>query len=238
MTRMPVAFHWSGGKDSAHALGRLLTDERYDVRCLLTTVHAVRDESTVHGLPTALLQAQAAAIGLPLRIVELHGAGLDGYNEAMEVETRRLRSEGITGCAFGDLEHSDVLQYKEIQFAPLGVKVIEPLWGMSPQECSEDFLASGIEAITVVVNAAVLDREHLGVPVDRSFVRTLPAGCDPCGEFGEFHTFTWNAPYFSSPVRFAIGDSERIERRISTSSGDQEFAYWRLHLRAVGTRAR
>lgn len=235
MGPVTVALHWSGGKDSAHALGRLLADERYDVRCLLTTIHAARDESTVHGLPTALLRAQAAAVGLPLSVVELDGPGLDGYDSTMELETRHLRAEGVTGFAFGDLKHSNVLQYKQAQFTPLGVEVIEPLWEMTPQECSEDFLASGIEAITVVVDAAVLGREHLGVAVDRAFIDSLPAGCDPSGEF---HTFVWNSPCFRSSVAFAVGDTERIERRIGTTDGVQEFAYWRLNLRAIGTPGR
>lgn len=238
MHRINVAFHWSGGKDSAHALGRLLADDRYDVRCLLTTIHASRDESTVHGLPTALLRAQAASIGLPLRVVGLDGAGLDGYEDAMEAETEHLRSEGIDAFAFGDLQHSDVLQYKEIQFHPLGVHIVEPLWGMTTQECSADFLASGIEAITVVVDAAVLGREHLGAVVDQAFVDSLPAGCDRCGEFGEFHTFVRNTPYFRSPVDFTVGETEHLERRIGTTSGVQEFAYWRLNLRAIGTPGR
>lgn len=238
MHPISVAFHWSGGKDSAHALGRLLADERYAVRCLLTTVHAARDESTVHGLPTALLRAQAAAIGLPLRVVALDGAGLDGYHEAIEDEARRLHGEGVTAFAFGDLEHSDVLRYKEAQFNPLGIEVVEPLWGMSSGQCSEDFLATGIEALTVVVDASVLGRDHLGVTVDRAFVESLPPGCDPCGEFGEFHSFAWNAPYFQSPVQFAAGDTDHIERSIGTTSGVQNFAYWRLNLRAIGTPGR
>ncbi|MBB2893281.1 ATP-binding protein [Flexivirga oryzae] len=231
MTPIPVAFHWSGGKDSAHALGRLLADERYDVRCLLTTVHASKGESTVHGLPTALLRSQAEAIGLPLRVVELAGAGLDGYVEAMDAQARLLRAEGIAGFAFGDLEHSDVLRHKQAQFGPLGVEVIEPLWGMSPRECVEDFLTTGIQALIVVVDASVLGPSHLGVAVDRAFVDALPEGCDPCGEYGEFHTFVWDAPYFRDPVPFTRGGTERIERRIGTTSGVQEFAYWRLHLR-------
>ena len=228
---VPVAFHWSGGKDSAHALGRLLGDQRYEVRCLVSTIHASRDESTVHGVPTALLDAQARAIGLPLRTVGLAGAGLDDYVEVMEAESVRLRDEGIRAVAFGDQAHSGVLPYKKDQFEPLGLEVVEPLWTMAPDECLADFLAAGIDAVTVVVDAGVLGRDHLGVSVDQRFVDALPPGCDPSGENGEYHSFVTRAPYFRVPVPVAAGEVEHIRRSIGTSTGVREYRYWRLHLR-------
>jgi uncharacterized protein (TIGR00290 family) len=191
-TPVPVAFHWSGGKDSAHAPGRLLTDDRYEVRCLITTVHAARGESSVHGLPVHLLRAQADAVGLPLHTVALSGAGLEDYVEVMELATRRLHESGIRAFAFGDLEHSGVLPYKTEQFEPLGMAVVEPLWGMTSRQCITDFLRSGIQALTIVVDAGALDRGHLGVRLDVAFVDALPPGCDPCGETGEYHTFVWD----------------------------------------------
>jgi len=228
---VPVAFHWSGGKDSAHALGRLLDDDRHDVRCLVTTVHASRDESTVHGVPTALLRAQARAIGLPLRTVELGSAGLDDYVAVMERASIRMRDEGIGAVAFGDQKHSGVLAYKQEQFEPLGLEIVEPLWAMSPTECLQDFLASGTRALTVVVDAGVLGRGHLGRAVDRGFVDSLPVGCDPSGENGEYHSFVTDAPYFRHPVPVVPGEVEHIRRTIGTSDGPREYRYWRLHIR-------
>jgi uncharacterized protein (TIGR00290 family) len=225
-----VAFHWSGGKDSAHALGRLLVDERYDVRCLVTAVDGSRDESSVHGLPHHLLGAQADAIGLPLQLIGLSDAGLGDYADAMETATRRWREAGIRAVGFGDLDYSGAARYREKQFGSWGMEVVEPLHGMSSATCVEEFLVSGIEAVTVVVDAGVLGREHLGVPVDAEFVASLPAGCDPCGEDGEYHTFVGNAPYFAAPVAFTPGRAESIERRIGTSGGLKTFGYWRLPL--------
>lgn len=227
---LPTVLHWSGGKDSAHALGRLLADARYDVRALLTTVHPSRMENTVHGLPVALLEAQAAAVGLPLEVVPLAGAGLEGYDEAMTRTGRRLHAAGVRAYAFGDLTASGVLDLKRRQFEPLGLEVVEPLWGMSSAECMAAFLETGIRALTCVLDAAVLDRVHLGVELTNDFVAALPPGCDPCGEFGEYHSFTWDAPFFSTPIDFALGEVERIERSIGTTAGRQEFSYWRLHL--------
>ncbi len=230
MAPVPVALQWSGGKDAAHALGRLLSDDRYEVRCLVSLVTGAPMESSVHALPVHLLEAQADAIGLPLHTVAIAGPDLEGYAEVMVEAMQRLRGTGIRAIAFGDLEHSGALAYRQELFAPLGMTIIEPLWGMTSPECMERFLCSGIDAVTVVVNASVLSRKHLGVPLDEAFVAGLPATCDVSGELGEYHTFVWNAPYFRHPVRFSVGDTICIERHIGTTDGIKTFTYWQLRL--------
>lgn len=225
----PVALHWSGGKDSAHAMGRLLADDRYEVRCLLTTLVRGRRESSVHGIPVHLLRAQAAAVGLPLRTVSLSDT-LTDYRQVMAEEARRMHDAGIRAVAFGDLEDEGVLRQRERDVGRSGLAVVEPLFGMSRREYMTDVLASGTEAITVVVDAGVLDRRHLGQPLTEEFVASLPEGCDPSGEAGEYHTFVSGAPFFRGPVRFRTGGTERVERRVGTTTGVRTFAYWRLHL--------
>lgn len=221
-----MAFHWSGGKDSALALSVLLAENDVVVERLVTTVHPARAASTVHGLPVALLQDQAASIGIPLQTVPLRGVGLDGYTEAMNAAAVQLRREGIDAFAFGDLGASGVLEQKQAQFGPLGIEVLEPLWGLSSRECIERFLGSGLRAVTVVVDAAVLGRDRVGVPLDRDFVDRLPPTADPCGEFGEYHSFVYDGPLFRSPVRFTPGPVRWLEREIGTSEGPRRYAYW------------
>ena len=34
----------------------------------------------------------------------------------------------------------------------------------------------------------------------------LPPTVDPCGEYGEFHSFVFDGPIFSFPVRFKKGE--------------------------------
>lgn len=232
--RIRVAVQWSGGKDSAHALGRLLADDRYDVRCLVTTVHGEEPVSSVHDLPLAVLQAQATAIGVPLHPVVLAGPGLEDYPDAMRATARRLQEEGVDAVAFGDLEHSGARQHREALFGPLGLSVVEPLWGLTSAECMEAYLRTGIEARTVVVDADVLGREHLGVVLDRAFVDGLPEGCDPCGELGEYHSVVTDAPWFRHPVDLTVDGVEHVERRIGTTDGVRTFRYWQLRVRAVG----
>jgi uncharacterized protein (TIGR00290 family) len=218
--------HWSGGKDSALALSTLLARDDVRVDRLITTIHAERQESTVHGLPLDLLAEQARSIGLPLQAVALPGAGLDGYVEVMRELAVQVRQEGIDSFAFGDLGCSDVRRYKEDQFGPLGIEIIEPLWELTSTQCIEAFLASGIRAVTIVVDAGVLEQGDVGVGLDRAFVDRLPEGVDPCGEFGEYHTFAYDGPLFAWPVAFTLSPPRRLEREIRTTSGAQRYTYW------------
>ena len=79
-----VIYGNSGGKDSAHALLRAMQSGKYEIVALLTTVNRDTHRSTMHGIPTALLQAQADSIGIPLHIVDLTPKGnMEDYGAAM-----------------------------------------------------------------------------------------------------------------------------------------------------------
>lgn len=226
MRTWTAAFHWSGGKDSAFGLSRLLAQGDVVVDRLVTTIHSERGESTVHGLPVELLDAQARSIGIPLQTIPLPGAGLDSYVEVMQAAAEQMRGEGIDAFAFGDLTCSGVLEHKQEQFGPLGIEVLEPLWGMTSRECIDAFLLSGIRAVTVVVDAKVLGRDDVGIDLDQQFIDRLPADADPCGEFGEFHSFAYDGPLFRFPVRFSVSAPRHLEREIGTTEGIRRYAYW------------
>lgn len=226
MAAKRVAFHWSGGKDSAFALRLLLARDDVRVDRLVTTVDADRGESTVHALPVELLRAQARSIGIPLQTVTVPGPGLEGYVDAIGSASRRMRSEGVDAVGFGDLDRSGVREHKELQFGPLGLEVLEPLWGLTSEACIERFLDSGIQAVTVVVDASVLDRSYLGVALDRAFVERLPEGVDPCGELGEYHSFAYAGAPLRSPVRFTMTPVREVEHEIGTTQGRRTYRYW------------
>jgi uncharacterized protein (TIGR00290 family) len=221
-----AAFHWSGGKDSALGLSTMLAEGDVVVERLVTTTHPERHESTVHGLPVELLQAQARSIGIALETIPMPGAGLDGYVDVMQAAAVRMHGEGIDAFAFGDLMCSGVRHQKEQQFGPLGIEVLEPLWDLTSQECIDQFLDSGIQAVTVVVDASVLGRDAVGVRLDREFIDRLPVGVDPCGEFGEYHSFAYDGPLFRRPVEFTMSAPRHLEREINTTEGIRTYAYW------------
>ncbi len=221
-----VAFHWSGGKDSALALTALLEDEDVVIDRLVTTIERDRDASTVHDIPTDLLRAQAESIGLPLQTVAIPGPGLTGYTEAMATASAQLRRESIDAFAFGDVAASGVLEHRREQARPLWIELLTPLGELTSSDCIERFLASDIRATTVVVDASVLGPEAVGVPLDRDFVAGLPAGADPSGELGEYHSFAHDGPPFRWPVPFALTPTRRVQHEIRTTEGLRTYTYW------------
>ncbi len=68
MTRK-LAVAWSGGKDSALALHRLVGDGEYEINTLLTTITEEYDRISMHGVRTRLLEQQAASLGFEIQKV-------------------------------------------------------------------------------------------------------------------------------------------------------------------------
>jgi diphthamide synthase (EF-2-diphthine--ammonia ligase) len=62
----------------------------------------------------------------------------------------------------------------------------------------------------VCVDTRKLDRSFVGRNFDADFLRDLPAGTDPCGENGEFHTVVTAGPIFAAPIATSV--SEIVER--------------------------
>ena len=67
-------------------------------------------------------------------------------------------------------------------------------------------LASGLRARVTCVDPRALPASFAGREFDRAFLDDLPAGVDPCGENGEFHTFAWDGPMFTHPVPVQTGE--------------------------------
>src|SRR5690606_21802620 len=92
---VPVVFAWSGGKDSALALWRLRDDPRYRVVALLTTLSEPYRRVVMHGIREAVLEAQAASIGLPLSRVWLPASpSNDAYERRMTEALETFRKQG------------------------------------------------------------------------------------------------------------------------------------------------
>ncbi len=209
-------FNWSTGKDSALALHKVLRAGEHDVRWLLTTVNARHDRVSMHGVRTELLKAQAEAIGIPLVQVILPDAPtMDAYERAMHDALDALRSDGATVSIFGDIFLEDLRAYREQRLAELDLQAAFPLWGTPTGELAQDVIDLGFRAITTCVNDRHLDRSFVGREFDSAFLRDLPAAVDPCGENGEFHTFTYDGPIFRQPVPVVLG--EVIHRRYQAS---------------------
>ncbi|HEY9177603.1 MAG TPA: ATP-binding protein [Flavipsychrobacter sp.] len=207
---MKTVLNWSSGKDAAMAFHMLQQDSQYEVAALLTTINTDNERIVMHGVREELLEMQADRINLPLMKVHLPPSpDHDVYNAAMEQALYELQTLGITHSAFGDIHLEDLRQYREEQLKQAGFGAVFPLWGKDTRELVQLVETSGIEAIIVCVSEKHMGKEFLGRKVDTKLLSDLPEGVDPCGENGEFHTFVYNAPFFSAPIGWASGEVVR-----------------------------
>jgi uncharacterized protein (TIGR00290 family) len=222
-----AVFNWSGGKDSALALYKILQDEEYEIVSLMTCVNAETLNSSMHIIPIDLLQAQADSIGLPLHIIKLPKDDLTGYDREMERAVRHFIDSGVRHFAFGDIYLHDVKKYREEKLSPLGVEIVEPLWDMTTREVVDEFLKSGIRSKVIVTQADKLDESYLGRELTREFFDSLPDGVDLCGEEGEFHTFAYGGPIFKNEIKHRLSDPMKFSFDINMAEGGvKTFHYW------------
>lgn len=220
-----IIFCWSGGKDSALALNRILRDERYEVVSLLTTCNEHFQRVSMHGVRLELLDRQAEAIGLPLEKVFVSQRGSnEEYQQKMSTCLLAHQARGVTGCAFGDIFLEDLKAWREANLAKVGLRGIFPIWKEDSRELIREFFTLGFGTVICCVNDAYLGEEAVGQKLDETFIRALPPEVDPCGENGEFHSFAFAGPVFREPVKFKVG--EKVYRPVEiTHPGNTNSSY-------------
>ena len=227
MNVRPMVLAWSGGKDSSLALAALRADPAVEVVAVLTTITRDYDRISIHGVRRAVLEAQVAALGLPLIEVAIPAAATNAaYEQAFAAKLAALRRErpDVRHMAFGDLFLADVRAYRERVLPPLGWTPVFPLWGRDTRVLAQEFVRAGYRAILSCVDTTQLGAEFAGREFDELLLAELPATVDPCGERGEFHTCAYAGPIFRYPLPVQAG--ERILR-------DGRFEYCDLTLAAA-----
>ena len=232
MNRSKAFFNWSGGKDSALALYYALESNRYDIVFLLTNLSGEHDRISMHGVRRSLLEAQVQSIGMPLDTINLpKDITMADYSKLMEIKLRSIKSNGIDFAFFGDIYLEDLKQYRETKLAEVGLKGKFPLWQNTTESIISDFIGLGFKAKVVSANARLLDQSFCGRELDESFINDLSEGVDICGENGEFHSFVYDGPIFSEPLKIEVGDTvKRVYKKAADDQWDNEFWYTDLVL--------
>jgi len=195
---------WSGGKDSCLALHRACQAGAKPA-CLLTIISEDGIRSRSHGLRREVLEAQAAAMGIPLLIrcaswVEYESVFVDALHE--------IHKEDVKSGVFGDIDFPPHLEWEEKVCVKTGMTAYLPLWGCARETLLHEFLSLGYKAVIVAVDEKKLDKKFLGRMIDREIINEFrKIGIDPCGENGEYHTLVVDGPVFSSPLPFKTGAS-------------------------------
>jgi diphthamide synthase (EF-2-diphthine--ammonia ligase) len=132
------------------------------------------------------------------------------YEERMAAALASEPIGDVELVAFGDLFLEDVRAYREDRLARVGKRGLFPIWGRDTAELAREFVRDGFRAILCCVDPRVLDASFAGREFDTELLGDLPAGVDPCGENGEFHTFVYEGPGFETPIGCRRG--EIVER--------------------------
>lgn len=232
-------FNWSSGKDSALALYKTLQNPDFKIECLLTSVNQQFQRISMHGVRVELLESQAKSINLPLKIMQIpEMPTMEVYENVMNETLTELKNQGVTHSVFGDIFLEDLRKYREDQLAKIGFQGVFPLWKIPTHDLIQEFISLGFKTIVVCVNERYLDKSFVGRIIDQDFINDLPENVDVCGENGEFHTFTFDGPIFSEPIKFEIGEivyrkyekpenNDSSDTACDTSANDAfDFGFW------------
>ena len=179
---------------------------------MLTTLTEDYDRISMHAVRGELLRRQARAAGVELVEIGIPaGCSNDVYEERTAAALASPPLADIETVAFADLFLEDIRAYREERLIGAGRKALFPIWGRDTAALAREFIGAGFEAVLVCVDPIQLDPTFVGRPFDEQLLLDLPAGVDPCGENGEFHTFVHAGPTFKHPVEIELGEATMRE---------------------------
>jgi uncharacterized protein (TIGR00290 family) len=203
----PTLLSWSSGKDSAWSLHVLRERGEHEVVGLLTTFNRVADRVAMHGVRRELAEAQANAAGVPLWRVDLPSPCSNAeYESIMREVCKEAVKAGIECVAFGDLFLRDIREYREKQLSGSGLTPIFPVWQIPTDDLAHRMIDAGLKAKLSCVDSKHLPAEFAGREFDNKLLAALPAGIDPCGENGEFHSLVYAGPMFREELPVQVGE--------------------------------
>ncbi|MDQ3394421.1 MAG: ATP-binding protein [Bacteroidota bacterium] len=221
-----ISMSWSGGKDCALALYKILEEGNYKVESLHTSIDYSSKKVGLHGIPEALIEEQARLLHLPLEKIYLNKTGSNSsYEEELLLFYDKLQSQNINKIISGDIFLEDLRAYKEALASRKNIKIEFPLWGIDTHSIVEDFLGLGFKTAVCAADGNIFPADIIGKIIDHEFLGRLPEGVDPCGENGEYHTFTCEGPIFNGKVDFLINGYYSEDFYFKTEDG-KEVKRW------------
>lgn len=207
---MKVVIGFSGGKDSTLALFELQKNPEYEVDSLLVTLTEGVDRVSIHGVRYELLKVQSQSLGIPLREVWIpQDCPDEKYQQIMGKAVSDMEEDGVTHFAFGDIHLKDVREYREKMLAGTGIIPLFPLWNRPVEELSLEFIHLGFKTVLTCIDMDKLDKTFSGRVYDLKFLKDYPKDrLDICGEYGEFHTFVFDGPNFTFPIKYDLGEQK------------------------------
>ena len=162
----------------------------------------------MHAVRREVLEAQARAAGLPLRVVPIPQPC---PNDEYEARMRRRGRDGGRATASRTWRSAICFSRTSGAIAKSGSPARPRRrcfrsGASRPRRSPREMIDGGLRARLACVDTRVLDASFAGREFDASLLADLPAGVDPCGENGEFHTCVYAGPMFDEPLDLETGD--------------------------------
>ncbi len=198
---MNFVISYSGGKDSALALYRMIMQGHTPI-AMLTTVNYEQDRSWFHGIPSELLHKVSESLNIPLITCTCRP---DEYIESFENSLRKAKAMGAEACVFGDIDIQEHAEWNNARCDAAGLKCSLPLWQEEREALTKEFINLGFKAVIKIVQKKFLDESFVGKTLTTELIEDIKeTGADACGENGEYHTFAYDGPIFTYPVNVEI----------------------------------
>jgi len=212
MTPENIVVAFSSGKDSIYTVHQLVKDKRYNIVSLITTC-TENGSVTSHHVDEKLVEKQAEAIGLPLFTIKMNVFTKEEFEDGLIRTMMHFKEQfGVTKIAYGDLFLEEVKNYKEELLAEHGFQLLLPLWKRDTKTLAREIVKEGYQAAVISIDSTKLPTDALGKTLTKEWLEQLPPDVDPCGEYGEYHTFVYDGPLFvhTVPIEF---DMDQITER-------------------------
>jgi len=204
---MNFVISYSGGKDSALALYRMIEQGHTPV-AMIATVNVKQSRSWSHGMAKEMLLAASKKLNIPLLFAECE---MDNYAQVFEKCLKEARQKGADACVFGDIDIEAHREWNEARCQEVGLDCILPLWQESREALVYEMLEVGFRTIIKVIDGSKIEDSFLGQDLTIPLVLKLKeTGVDPCGENGEYHTFVYDGPIFSEPIPVKVKEIKDI----------------------------
>jgi len=206
---MKVAALWTGGKDSSLACYKVMKE--HEVPFVVTFIW--EKPSLSH--PLSIIKLQAEALKTPFSWYKLKAPYFESYRNAI---TELKKEYGIEAVVTGDISYVDAFHGNWIDDVckGTGVQVIKPLWEKDRKRIMEDLLSSGFKVMLTCVKEPWMTEEWLGKVIDWPRLKEIEElhqknGLDICGEFGEYHTMTIDAPFFTQTIQVSKFTKQKVD---------------------------
>jgi len=160
-----------------------------------------------HTLNIGLTVIQAQSLGIPLISKESLGKKEDEVHD-LEVLLKNLEIDGVLCGAIASKYQKTRVQKV---CKKLSLKLVAPLWGISPDKYMQDLIDSNFRVIITGVFAQGLTKEWLGREINNQSLAELKKvehkhKINLAGEGGEFETAVLDCPLFKQSIQ--IKDSQ------------------------------